>query len=190
MEKNEGKHPEIGEIVPIPEQIETEHVVLKPLTLDDAPDIFEHRDEEITRYMSIGPFRNIQNLRSFMEIGISHIRMGREYLFAIRSKEDEFLGEIGLHEGGLPRKAAPELSIWLKSEVQQKGYGYEAATALIEWARQNLMIEYIIYKVDERNMPSRKLAEGLGGEYTGEEEIEDELEKTTMRVYQIDNPEE
>jgi RimJ/RimL family protein N-acetyltransferase len=64
----------------------------------------------------------------------------------------------------------PELGIWVKKAAHGHGYGREAITGLTGWAMQNLDFDYLVYPVDRRNLPSRRIPEALGGvieaEYT------------------------
>lgn len=175
---------EFRPVVPTPERLEGEHVVLLPMTFDDATDIYQSQTDEVSRFYGRKP-ADIQTLRRIMDFQISHAKMGREYVFTIKSKEDEFLGQIGLHEGGLPRRAKPAISIWLKEEAQRQGFGYEAGKALIDWAQSNLDLDYIVYDPDERNIPSQKLAESLGGEFVGFEEKVEDGETKRSKVYHI-----
>jgi [ribosomal protein S5]-alanine N-acetyltransferase len=70
------------------------------------------------------------------------------------------LGCTGIHE---IHSKNPELGIWLKKSVQGQGYGLETMTALKRWADENLDYEYLIYGVDQANIPSRRIPEKLGG---------------------------
>ena len=76
----------------------------------------------------------------------------------------EWLGNSGLHN---IQTNSPEIWIRLKAWVHGKWYAQEWLIALINWAKDNLDYDYIIYPVDENNLPSRKLAEKLWGQLQG-----------------------
>ncbi len=63
----------------------------------------------------------------------------------------------------------------------------EAVAALVDWARQNLRARYLLYAVDKRNVPSRKVAESLGGVVEAEYEVTNAsgkiLELVEYRIY-------
>ncbi|NJR74492.1 MAG: GNAT family N-acetyltransferase, partial [Scytonema sp. CRU_2_7] len=75
------------------------------------------------------------------------------------------LGCAGIHE--LYSKN-PVLGIWLKKSAHGQGYGLETIAALKNWADENLDYEYLIYDVDKANIPSRRIAEKLGGQIVRE----------------------
>ena len=88
---------------------------------------------------------------------------GTDFHWVICLREsDEFLGVCGLHCRGNPD--SPELGIWLGKHAHGQGFGLEAIAAVVVWARTNIICSDLIYPVDRRNTPSRKIPERLGGE--------------------------
>lgn len=83
-------------------------------------------------------------------------------LVIVSKTTEEFLGNCGLHGQGKVR--TPELGIWLKKNAHSKGYGQEAVRTLVKWSENNIDLDYFIYPVDRRNIPSRKIPESLGGQ--------------------------
>jgi RimJ/RimL family protein N-acetyltransferase len=71
------------------------------------------------------------------------------------------LGICGIHR---IHTAKPELGIWLKQQAQGNNFGKEAICLLKNWADRNLNYEYCLYSVDQKNIPSRKIPESLGGQ--------------------------
>ncbi|MBV8326474.1 GNAT family N-acetyltransferase [Chryseobacterium sp.] len=55
-----------------------------------------------------------------------------------------------------------ELGLWLKVSAQGRGLGNEIITVLIEFLENNFIFKYILYPVDEKNIPSKKIPEKLG----------------------------
>ncbi|QSH40756.1 GNAT family N-acetyltransferase [Lentisphaerota bacterium ZTH] len=41
-------------------------------------------------------------------------------------------------------------------------YGLEAIKLLFDWAVKNIEFDYLVYPVDRKNIPSRKIPEALG----------------------------
>ena len=92
---------------------------------------------------------------------ISAMAAGTDLNLVIRLKDSgEFIGRAGLHAIG---SAEPALGIWLKETAQSRGYGSEAIAALAAWAAPRFAIANFIWPVAEENVPSRRLAEALGG---------------------------
>ncbi len=58
----------------------------------------------------------------------------------------------------------PEVGIGILEEQREKGYAFEAATLLINWAFEDEEIEYIEWMTTEGNEASNRIAQKLGGE--------------------------
>ena len=79
------------------------------------------------------------------------------------------MGICSLHSRGKPRE--PELGIWLKKAAHGNGYGLETITALKNWAEVNLEFDRLLYPVDRRNFPSRRIPERLGGKVVSQSKV-------------------
>ena len=88
---------------------------------------------------------------------------GTDLHWVIRASGDgEFLGLCGLH--GREQFAEPELGIWLRKDAHGRAYGREAIAGIVAWAAVYIESQQLIYPVDRRNVPSRRIPEALGGE--------------------------
>lgn len=76
----------------------------------------------------------------------------------------EFYGCASLHNADT---RTPEFGLWVKKYAHGNGYGREAIRGLIAWADENLVYDWLVYPVDRRNTPSRKIPENLGGIIAG-----------------------
>lgn len=72
-----------------------------------------------------------------------------------------FLGVLGLHAA---RSLTPELGIWLRIDAHGMGLGRELVAGVVRWASSTAQIEHFEYPVAEQNVPSRRVAEALGGQ--------------------------
>jgi RimJ/RimL family protein N-acetyltransferase len=70
----------------------------------------------------------------------------------------------GLHGIG---GAEPEIGIWIKEAAHGAGYGREAVATTIAWACRWVGATAFTYPVAVENLPSRRLAESIGGKITG-----------------------
>ena len=68
--------------------------------------------------------------------------------------------------------------MWVKQSAHGKKIGREAVVALEEWAQHNIDFDYIRYPVSQENIPSRKIAESLGGIVEKDEQGDEKV--TTM----------
>ena len=165
--------------------IETERLLLRPLTLEYVEDIFKEFTWEITKYMFPKPAEKIEETYNYIEKSILKIKNGIELVMVITDKKNnEFIGCIGIYDFN---SLTPGLWIWLKKSSHKKGYGLEAMTGLIEWAHENIKFDHLIYPVDKRNIASRRLPEKNNGKIMKEEksfgEAGNELDEYEYWIY-------
>ena len=156
-----------------------------PMSLEYAEDVFNNFTEEITTYMYPKAADNIEETKSFIENAIKGLNNGSNLQLVILDKyTGEFLGCSGIHR--IDTKT-PELGLWLKKSAHGNGYGMEAIGAIIKWAKENVDLEYIMYPVDRRNFPSRRIPEVYGGiikkEYKETNLSGDELDIVEYWIY-------
>lgn len=141
--------------------IETDRLRLAPTSPEFAQAIFAVFSDRVTRFMFPKPASDISETLAFIEDARRRMAKGEDYQCAILLKEgDEFIGHGGVH--GL-HNSSPELGIWIKEDAWAHGYGREAVFALVRWAFEEGGFESLIYPVDRRNVPSRRIPEALGG---------------------------
>ena len=165
--------------------IYTERLSLVPLSETYAQTICEEFTEEITTYMFPRSPKKIEETLAYIHTMIPKIAKGEELAVVILSKDTgEFLGGGGAHNLTTP---TPELGIWIKKSAHGNNFGKEAVQALKQWIDENIPYTYIIYPVDRRNIPSRKIAESLGGiiekEYQTKNMAGDTLDEIEYRIY-------
>lgn len=114
------------------------------------------------------------------------MKSGLELVFAIsKVGSGGFLGICAIHGTNDPQVA--ELGVWIKKSAHGKKFGREAVRYLAEWGRKHLLLSYFIYPVDRDNIPSRKIAESLGG-IVLEERVRKSMSGATLNeiVYRIE----
>lgn len=74
--------------------------------------------------------------------------------------KNQCLGQIEISQG--PRFPEPELGWQLYSEAEGKGFAFEAAIAMREWAFQERGLKTLVSYMDPDNARSIQLAERLG----------------------------
>jgi [ribosomal protein S5]-alanine N-acetyltransferase len=141
--------------------IKTNRLVLVPISLEYAPDIFREFSQEITTFMYPKPAENIEETNIFINSSIEKNNLGEQLQMVIlKGDTKKFIGCAGLHK---MKTKTPELGIWIKKSAQGFKFGQEAIAALENWAQNNLNFDYLIYPVDKINIASRKIPESLGG---------------------------
>lgn len=166
-------------------EILTERLLLKPIDMSYAEEIFTSFDKNVTHYMGPQPADTISETQAFIVYSLKSLQQGTNLQLVIIDKSNgDFFGCAGLH--GIGEKD-PELGVWLKSSAHGNGYGLEAMTALIEWAQNNIEFDYMTYPVDKRNTASRRIPEKNGGIIAREMKVMNasgfELDEVEYRIY-------
>lgn len=142
--------------------IATDNLILKPITMEYKEDIFREFTHAVTVYTYPKPPEKLEDTVRFIEKTMKANQEGKNLqLVVLNKKTKEFLGCAELHN--IDTKT-PELGIWIKKSAQGNSYGKEAITALKSWADKNLDYDHISYPVAEKNYPSRRIPESLGGQ--------------------------
>lgn len=153
--------------------IKTERLWLVPAAKKFAKDIFREFTEEITRYMIPSPNENIQQAEYCISLCEKANQRGSDFETVIilpgavsneccdpLELKGEFIGCAGAHNLA---SSTPELAVWIKKSAFGHKYGREAIHALYSWLVANYACEYVKYPVEMNNIPSRLIAESLGG---------------------------
>lgn len=83
----------------LPENIETDRLLLTRLRYEDAEVIFYTyaSKPEVTKFLAFPTHQSIQDARSFLRYAVPAWDSGNEYVYGIRLKEDNrFIGTFGL----------------------------------------------------------------------------------------------
>ena len=140
--------------------LKTERLVLRPVCLQDLDTYKAYAmDAETCRYMLFLPHRTLQEAQAFLQACEANWQQApiEEYEMAIMLDECHIGGISMFLEGD---KAT--LGWILNRAYQGRGYAYEAARALMDYAVNTLGYRRIVAHCDVRNLPSRRLMEKLG----------------------------
>jgi RimJ/RimL family protein N-acetyltransferase len=146
--------------------IETQRLILRKFTLEDAPFLLElvntpawlqfigdrnvHTVEEAENYLRNG------NLKSYAEHGFG-------FYLVVAKESGEFIGMCGM----VKRDSLEDIDIgfaFLPNSIG-KGYGYEAASATLDYALNVLKLGRIVAIVDPQNVSSIALIKKIGLKY-------------------------
>lgn len=141
--------------------IETDRLILRPLTADDYDDYLALANEpEVARFtLPLSPAEASERLcdteREWAERGYGRM--------AILDRNDRrFLGRSGLHLWS--QFDETEIGWSLKPSEWGRGYASEAARACLEWGFAKLTLPYITAMIQPDNERSLAVARGLGFE--------------------------
>lgn len=155
-------------------KIETDRLLLRQYTLNDAPFIYKLMNSE-------GWLKNIGD-RNIKTLEDAEAYMLKNYLssyekhgfgpYLVSMKEDGTpLGSAGLYKRD--NLEHPDVGFAFMSEFGNKGYAYEAAKAVMQFASERLGLETIVGITIETNLSSIKLLKKLGLAEIGTYKYED-----------------
>lgn len=149
--------------------LETERSVLKPISQDDAQEIYENvKQYDIARWMinlphpypEDGAIKYIKEATELMKKGIS-------YEFPIRLKSTgELVGVMAILKVDKKNKNA-ELGYWIAKKYWNLGFATEAGLRVLEFGFEVLNLERIYAKYYPENKASRRVMEKMGMKFEG-----------------------
>ncbi|MCP4999929.1 MAG: GNAT family N-acetyltransferase [Hyphomicrobiales bacterium] len=145
--------------------IETERLFLRPMRIEDWPEYAEMMSSERAVYMG-GPHSVEAAWGMFCHDVAQWALMGHGALMMEDRNTGSCLGQVGINHGPL----FPEHELgWLVYPVAEgKGFAYEAAVALRDWAFRVRELETLVSYIAPDNIRSRRLAERLGAQLDAE----------------------
>jgi RimJ/RimL family protein N-acetyltransferase len=143
--------------------LETDRLVLRRLTLNDAPFILELLNEpSFLRFIGDRGVRSLQDARQYILNGpiASYDRHGFGLYLAFLRDTGDPIGICGL----LKREALPDVDIGFAflPAHWRRGYAFEAATAILGFARESLGLKRIVAITSPDNVASIGVLEKMG----------------------------
>jgi len=147
-------------------RIETERLILRPVTLADAPAMFEYAsDEENVRY-TFATNKNLEETRNNIALFYLANPLGR---WGIELKETgDFIGTIDLHKIRLDLKTAA-IGYVINKKYWNQGYTTEANRAVIQLAFEQIGMNKLVALYDVDNPASGRVMVKSGMKYSHEE---------------------
>jgi RimJ/RimL family protein N-acetyltransferase len=148
--------------------LETERLVLRPFTTDDAPFILTLLNEpSFLRYIGDKKVRTLEDARQYLLNGpiASYERNGFGLCLVELKDSQTAIGMCGL----LKREELPDPDIGFAflPDFWNKGFAFEAAAAVMNDARARLKLNRILAIVNPDNYASIKFLERLGLKFAG-----------------------
>ena len=153
------------------ECLETERLLLRKFTLDDAEEMFSNwaSDPEVTEYLTWTPHKYIDTVRMIINDWLIDYEDDKTVRYGIVIKETgELIGGIDVVEYN---DGIPEIGYCIGKRFWGNGYMPEAGKALIEYLF-SLGFNTITISADSRNNRSLRVIEKLGFKYDSEEVVE------------------
>ncbi|MDY0276859.1 MAG: GNAT family N-acetyltransferase [Acholeplasma sp.] len=167
------------------EELSTDRLILRPISLVNISDVYNNFTKEITTYMYPKPADNINETNEVVTKMMEQRTNNTDYVYAILNKKNyEFIGLVGLHN---LKTDMPELGIWTKKQSHGNHYGKEAIKGLITYAKE-LGYKKLVYPVDRRNIASKKIPLSCKGRLVNELELKKNNSGDILEIetYEID----
>lgn len=139
--------------------IETERLILRDASVDDAEDMFEYAKlEEVTKYLSWKPHLSVKDSEKILEMLSKEAKEKDSYVLkAIVLKEnDKMIGTIDARIFGDGLKDA-EFGYCLNPKYWNKGYMSEALKAFMEALHKEHGVENVFGSFERENIASKRV---------------------------------
>lgn len=149
--------------------LENECVRLLPMQyyhLEDLLPIAEQHPD-LLRY-SPSPFGDRPKLEAYIKSALQQRQLGHRYPFVIWSKKHQRI--VGSTSFGNIAWAHQRLEIgwtWIEKAVQGTGLNQQCKFLLLSYAFESLHLERVEFKIDDRNIASKKAVLKIGGQREG-----------------------
>lgn len=146
-------------------------LLLRPLTEQDAARLFSAVDQSRTslkrRLEWAGGVSGEQDSLKFIQEAEKEYREGRAHVFGIFEKKGGTIAGVvslmNIHFG----YSKAELGIWIREDLQGRGYAAEAAKILCDYGFHQAHLHRIYARIEPTNRPSRKVLKKVGFHYEG-----------------------
>jgi ribosomal-protein-alanine N-acetyltransferase len=148
--------------------LETERLILRKMTLEDAEAIFAYAsDPEVSRYTLWETHLSIEESRAFLELEVSKRESGGEPDWGIVYKGDHrFVGTCGIISWE-PHHARAEIGYALSREYWGRGLMPEAVRAMIRFGFERMSLNRIEARCIAENAASTRVMEKAGMTHEG-----------------------
>lgn len=148
--------------------LETERLLLRKMTLDDAPDMFEYAsDREVTRYTSWHAHMSLNDTLDFIKATLQKYESGKVSSWGIIYKENnKFIGACGFLSW-VPQIYRAEIGYVLSNKYWNMGIMTEAMKAVISFGFEKMELNRIEAVCKPENAASERLLQKLGMSFEG-----------------------
>ncbi len=149
----------------IPVTLEGTYIILEPLTIEHAPDLFEAgQDGEVWRYLSIAQPQNLVEMQAFIHGALSQQAAGHRLPFAIIDKlSGKAIGTSSYLEIQPQNKSLEIGWTWLGKPYWRSPRNTECKYLLLNYAFEVQEAIRVQLKTDSRNNISQNAIKRIGG---------------------------
>ncbi|MBW3584991.1 MAG: GNAT family N-acetyltransferase [Cyanobacteria bacterium 0813] len=148
--------------------IETERLLLRKITLNDASDMFEYASNpEVSQYTMWSTHTSIEDTKYFLQ-SLTKMYKRRELVDwgIVHKAEKKFIGTCGFVEWSMTHSRA-EIGYALSRRYWGEGYMSEAVNAVIEFGFREMSLNRIMGRCEVHNIASALVMEKVGMQMEG-----------------------
>lgn len=148
--------------------IETERLLLRKITLNDASDMFEYASNpEVSEYTMWSTHTSIEDTKYFLK-SLTKMYKRRELVDwgIVHKAEKKFIGTCGFVEWSMTHSRA-EIGYALSARYWREGYMSEAVNAIIEFGFREMLLNRIVGRCEVNNIASARVMEKVGMQLEG-----------------------
>ncbi|CCN84185.1 putative Acyl-CoA N-acyltransferase [Vibrio nigripulchritudo SFn27] len=144
-------------------KIETERLILRALSENDAQDLYNiFSDHQVMKYWNCAPWDGLDVATQFIKTSRESMNNNKELTLGIYLKDSgKLLGKIMLFNLEQESRRA-EIGFGISRNFWGKGVVFEAASAVVEYAFNSLELRRIEAEIDPLNVASGNALERLG----------------------------
>ncbi len=165
---DDASWPQVAAILSELPDLQTERLLLRPMTLDDDQDMFEYgSDPEMTRFTSWETHRSIEDARVFLQREVDGFDDVTGGAWGIEHRGDrKFIGAFGFILQP-PEHQIQEIGFHLARKYWGQGLMTECAREVIRFSFDNLEVNRIQATCEPENIGSARVLEKCGLSYEG-----------------------
>ena len=147
-----------------PITLENEYVKLSPLTLENYHELFPIASQEKLVEYSPSDIETPESLKNYVETALREQQLNQSIPFIIYDiKAKRYAGCTRFMNINWPHKVLEIGSTWIGREYHGSGLNRQMKDLMLNYAFEEMGFEKVAFRIDERNMRSRKAVEKLGG---------------------------
>lgn len=148
--------------------LENEFVILTPLTIENYEALISIGAEDKLVQYSPSDIYTAKSLKNYVEIALEQKSRSISIPFIIYDKsKQQYAGSTRYMNINWKNKVLEIGSTWIGREFQGSGLNTHMKRLMINYAFEKMDFEKIEFRIDERNIRSRKAVEKLGGALEG-----------------------
>lgn len=149
-------------------KLETERLILRKITLDDAGDIFHYaNDKEVSKYLLWYPHNTINDTKEFINFTMNRYKKDESGDWGIVLKQNyKLIGSCGFVNFNKQHLSA-EIGYVLCKDYWNRGLMTEAVKRVIKFGFEDMNLNRIEAMHDIENIASGKVMQNVGMKYEG-----------------------